>query len=117
MGLYPSDIVYGVKIFHTKDEDVTYENDIIYEKKYETKLTDDNINEVRQFYSGLEDKIKCKLRFYIYTEYTSTLDYVNYRIDNNRSDLGWFPVNYKTFCKIFQIQFDNDVAKIYEQKF
>jgi hypothetical protein len=113
MGIYPSDIIYGVRIYYSKDGDTVYQNDIIYEKKYESTFNEHHMNELRQFFNGLEDKVKCNLRFCIYTEYTSTLDYVNYRIDNNRSELGWFPVNYRTFCRLFQIQIDDDVAIMY----
>jgi hypothetical protein len=106
MGIYPSDIIYGVRIFHSKDNDVVYESDIIYEKKWETKLDDNKINDVRHFYYELEDTMKCNLRFYIFVECTSTLEY------ESRDEMYWFPIDYTMFCRFFNVELDKDLLKM-----
>jgi len=103
MGIYTSDKIYGVKIFNTKDKEELYDNDKIYGKKLDREFDESDRNEVRDFYNNLDDESKSHLSFHVYTEYTSTLEYVDYRANYNKSDMDWFPIHYSTFLQIFNI--------------
>jgi hypothetical protein len=111
MGIYISDVVYGVRI-DQKNSDPNKEFIILYEKYNDDKieftkstnadfiscpkreLTKEEKLESLSFYESLEDK--SKIRFFIYTECSTTYD-----IDD-KPFMTWTRVDKDEFYDLFQ---------------
>lgn len=70
MGIYPSDDVYGIRIYN-------FINDMcntLFERKYDVVMTKEMLNDVKLVYEELCENNKDQIFFQIYTECSSTYD-------------------------------------------
>jgi hypothetical protein len=99
MGIYTSDIVYGVRIDQknsTPNCDLNKEFIILYEKYNDDKkefLKEEKL-EALSFYESLEDK--SKIRFFIYTECATSYD-----IDD-KPFMTWIRIDKDEFYDLLQ---------------
>ena len=91
MGIYSSGVIYGITIYlmHNGDEN------ILFEKKIDTIMSDEQKKEVRIFYNGLSENDKTRVRFKMYTEASSTY--------NNEIFMMWEEITLDYFLQRFGI--------------
>lgn len=95
MGIYSNGKIYGIKIYNFNEYDIS---NILFEEKYDTIMSHNQIREAYFFYSNLDDEIKENVRFQIYTECVSTLDQIN-----KDPVMMWYPLSLETFLDIFSL--------------
>jgi hypothetical protein len=93
MGIYADDRIFGIQIYNFNEDDVS---NILFEKKYDDIMSDEQMKEAYLFYTNLNDKNN--ISFKIYTKCSSTLD--NY---NNDHFMMWYPFPFSTFLAKFCI--------------
>ena len=91
MGIYSSGEIYGIKIYFIEE----YKEDILFEIKKDIRMSDEERKEAKIFYNGLCEKDNTKVRFEIYTEFSSTY--------NNEVGIMWESVTFDFFKKNFDI--------------
>lgn len=84
MGIYPSGIVYGIKIYNVIDNHV---NDL-YVMQCEAVMGGENRKEAKKFYERLPEPTKSSAKFLIYTECSS-----QYEDDF----MMWYPISLDVF--------------------
>ncbi len=93
MGIYSNGIIYGIRIYTFNDDDLSY---ILFEKKYDVILSDDQKKEAYLFYTELETK---NVFFQIYTECSTT-----YGLQHNQNRfMMWEPITLDMFLEKFRI--------------
>ena len=93
MGIYSSGDIYGIKIYLIHPDN--YEQNILFEMKMDTIMSDEKKKEVKNFYNELSEDDKTKVRFEIYTEGSSTY--------NNEVFMMWESIPFNYFIQIFII--------------
>ena len=91
MGIYADDRIFGIQIYNFNEDDVS---NILFEKKYDDIMSDEQMKEAYLFYANLNDKNN--ISFKIYTECSSTLD--KYNKDNF---MKWCPLPLHIFLEKF----------------
>jgi hypothetical protein len=95
MGIYSNGTVFGIKMYFVTNED---EVTNVFEKIYETQMTEEQKHEVGIFHTNLQEQVKEKIKFQYYTETWSTYDM------NNKTLLKmWLPMQYTDFLQHFLI--------------
>lgn len=89
MGIYSSGDIYGIKIYS-----ISYDN-ILFEIKMDTILSDEKKEKVKNFYNGLSEYDKTKVKFQIYTDCSSTY--------SNDIFMTWEPLTLDLFIQKFSI--------------
>ena len=92
MGIYSNGRIFGIQMYNFNDDDIS---NILFEMKYDTELTYNQMNEAYLFYINF--KYKNTIHFKIYTECSSTLNFNN---DNFRM---WQPLSLDTFLDKFGV--------------
>lgn len=90
MGIYSNGVIYGIQIYNINDDNIN----ILFEKKYDTIISDEEMKEVYLFYIELNDKNN--IHFKIYTEVSSTLDKYN-----KENYMMWYPISLNIFLEKF----------------
>jgi hypothetical protein len=85
MGIYTGGHIYGVSL--RRDED------ILFEKIYDSKMNASQIREVEEFYDSLKDKQELTIRFY--TSCSTTY------ITEPNSSMTWLPGNKNLLLTLF----------------
>ena len=93
MGIYTNGSIFGIQIYNFNEDDVS---NILFEKKYDDVMSDEQMKEAYLFYVNLKDKNN--ISFKIYTECSSTLD--NHNKDNF---MMWYPLPFTSFLAEFCI--------------
>lgn len=93
MGIYSSGDIYGIKIYLINPDN--YEQNILFEIRMDTIMSDEKKKEVTLFYNGLSENDKTKVRFEIYTEGSSTY--------NNEVFMMWETISLDSFIQKFGI--------------
>jgi hypothetical protein len=70
MGIYPSDDIYGIRIYDFIDD----VSNILFERKYDVIMTKEMLNDIKLVYEELCENNKDQIFFQIYTECSSTYD-------------------------------------------
>jgi len=91
MGIYSSDIIFGIRLFIFNDDDCS---NTLYEKTYTEVMSYTQKREAYLFYTGLNNKKK--ISFQIYTECSSSHD-----INNREPFMMWHPITLDMFLKAF----------------
>jgi len=91
MGIYPSDVIYGVRIYNFIND----EGNILFERKYDTIMSYENIKETKLFYDELCETDKNNVFFKIYTECSTTY--------NSGLCIIWLPITLDLFIQKFCI--------------
>jgi hypothetical protein len=94
MGIYVSGNIFGILIYDFNDDDLS---NIIYEKKYDSLMTNIEKKEAYLFYNGLNNKNELFLK--IYTERSCTYNNNN----NNDKYFMWYPISLDIFLEKFNI--------------
>jgi hypothetical protein len=90
MGIYNSGSIFGIKMYNFNDDDFS---NILFEKTYNEKMSDEEKNKVYLFYTVLSNKNE--IRFQYYTECSSTYGKGNF--------LSWYPMSLNLFLEKFGI--------------
>ena len=90
MGIYDSGKMFGIKIYNFNDHDFA---NILFEKKYNEIMTDDEKNKAYLFYNGLTNK--ADIHFQYYTECSSTY--------GEGTFLSWYPLSLNLFLEKFGV--------------
>jgi hypothetical protein len=90
MGIYDNDSIFGIRIYNFNCNDFA---NILFEKKYNEIMSDEQKKEAYLFYTGLNNKNK--IYFQYYTESTSTYDKGFFFM--------WRPLSLNLFLKKFNI--------------
>ena len=90
MGIYVSGIIFGIKIYYYTEEDVYT---VLFEEKYDEKMTVSQMREAYLFYEGLTNKNE--IHFQYYTEHSSTYGDGTYS--------NWCPMSLNLFLEKFGI--------------
>jgi hypothetical protein len=93
MGIYPSNKVYGIRIYNYINDDFN----LIFEKKYDTEMTSEMIHEVKLFYDISIQYLE-PIHYKIFTEYSCTHE----KDKNNIILMDWFKISYDDFQLILQ---------------
>lgn len=88
MGLYPSDFIYGISIYNFVNDEIN----ILFEKQYETVMSNETIKETIEFYNELKDKNDIK--FKVYTECSTTYCH--------GTCMMWVPITLDIFIQKFK---------------
>jgi hypothetical protein len=88
MGIYPSGIVYGIKIYNLLDD----VSNILFERQYNDVMNYNNRKETKLFYDNIPENTKKYLRFLIYTECSSSCE---------DDFMIWYPISLDVFLKEF----------------
>jgi hypothetical protein len=91
MGIYPSGIIFGIRIYNFNDDDGFI--NILFEEKYDEIMSHEQISEAYLFYDKLKDKDN--IFFKIYTECSSTYGNVNY--------MDWITISLNAFIEKFSM--------------
>ena len=87
MGIYSTNGVFGIKMYNY-DED--YFGNILFEKKYNTIMSDIQKRDAYLFYKELDNK--SDLHFQLYTECSGEVAF-----------LMWYPLSLKLFLETFDV--------------
>jgi hypothetical protein len=90
MGIYSSGDIYGIRMYLIYDD-----VDILFEIKMDTIMSDEKKREAKIFYNGLSEKDRTKVRFQIYTEFSSTY--------NNEDFMIWEEITLDYFLQNFDM--------------
>ena len=90
MGIYDNGNIFGIKIYNFNNQDC---DNILFEKKYNHIITDDEKKKTYLFYTKLNNKNK--IHFKYYTQCTSTYQKGTF--------FRWYPMSLNLFLKIFDI--------------
>jgi hypothetical protein len=93
MGIYSNGNIFGIRIYNFNHEETS---NILYEKKYQDIMNNEQMREAYLFYNQLNDKNNIFFNFY--TECTSTLDYCN-----KANFYEWVPMSLSIFTEKFNI--------------
>ena len=93
MGIYASDIIFGIRIYNFNDEDLA---NTLLEEKYNEKMTHEQMREAYVFYSILKDKTN--LFFKVYVDCSSALD-----LYNKKKYMNWCSISLNTFLEKFNV--------------
>lgn len=88
MGIYPSGIIYGIRLYTL----INHEAVSLFEKIYDSVMTYDNRKEARDFYKALPDTEKQQLRFQMYTMCSSPCE---------DDFMMWYPISLDVFKEKF----------------
>lgn len=88
MGIYPSGIIYGIRIYVLVNGDAVE----LFQRKYDKAMSYENKKEVKLFYKGLSETNKQDLRFQIYTECSSPYE---------DDFMLWYPISLGLFKEKF----------------
>jgi hypothetical protein len=91
MGIYPSDDIYGVRIYNFIND----EGNVLFERKYDTIMSYETIQEAKLFYDELCETDKNNVFFKIYTECSTTY--------NSGLCMIWLPITLDLFIQKFSI--------------
>ncbi len=91
MGIFTSDNIFGIRIYKFYDD---IPSDILYEKKYDVIMNNEQMMEAYLFYNQLDNKNN--IEFNIYTECSSTLE-----LSNENTFLMWYPITLDKFLEKF----------------
>ncbi len=83
MGIYASDIIFGIQIYNFNDDEIS---NILFEEKYDEVMSHEQMREAYLFYNELNDKNN--LFFKVYLECTSTLDLIH-----NKKYMNWCSIS------------------------
>jgi hypothetical protein len=89
MGIYPSDSIFGIKIYQFDGNSVN----VLFEAKYDTIMSDEVMRDVYLFY--IELKNKHEVHFAYYTECSTTY--------GEGTFFSWFPMSLNIFLEKFGI--------------
>jgi hypothetical protein len=89
MGIYTNLDMYGIQIYHYIDDDDFAK--ILFEKKYDTIMSQEQIGEVLLAYEELIKNGNQNLRFQIFTEYSTTYGEGKF--------IKWFPISSEQFLE------------------
>ena len=92
MGIYSNGSIFGIQMYNFNDDDIS---NILFEEKYDEKMSYIQMREAYLFYKNLNDKNK--ICFEIYTECSSTLSYNKYNF------MMWQPLSLNTFLEKFGV--------------
>ena len=87
MGIYSDGNIYGV-MFSLNDT-------VLFERRYEEKLTKEHMQEVKDYFGSLSDQDKNKINILFYTYCSSS-----YNIIETSKFMSWFPGNKQTLKKL-----------------
>ena len=73
MGLYNDGIVYGVYCFNIADDE-SFHLTILIDKKYDTKINLEQIEEVKSEYEKIPEDVKQEMRVHFYTMVNTSLE-------------------------------------------
>jgi len=90
MGIYDSRNIFGIRIYNYNDDELT---NILFEKKYDEVMSDEQKKEAYLFYTELNKKNKIHFQYYI--------ECINR--DGKEVFLMWFPLALNTFLKKFNV--------------
>jgi hypothetical protein len=90
MGVYDTGNIFGIRIYNFNDDDFA---NILFEKKYNEVMINEEKNEVYLFYKELNNKDE--IHFQCYTECFSTY--------GEGTFLMWYPLSLNTFLEKFKI--------------
>lgn len=90
MGIYSSGDIYGIRMYLIYDD-----VDILFEIKMDTIMSDEKKREAKIFYNELSEKDRTKVRFQIYTEFSSTY--------NNEDFMMWEDITLDFFLQNFDM--------------
>ena len=88
MGIYPSGIVYGIRIYTIVDNEAVN----LFEKIYITEMSYEDRREARTFYKALSDYLKPDIRFQMYTDCSSPCE---------DDFMMWYPISFDVFKEKF----------------
>jgi len=94
MGIYNNDTIFGIKIYNFNDDDDDFAN-ILFEKKYDEIMSNEQMSEAYLFYTKLINKNE--IHFQYFTEYSSSYD------DDEGTSFGWFVMSLELFLEKFGI--------------
>ena len=95
MGIYSNGTVFGIRMYFVNDEEEEVTD--VFEKTYETPMTEEQKQEACTFFrTNLQEQVKEKIKFQYYTETWSTYD-----INNKTLIKMWLPMQYSDFLKHF----------------
>jgi len=92
MGIYGNSNIFGIQIYNFNDDDFA---NILFEEKYVEIMSHEQMREAYLFYTELNNKNE--IRFKIYTESSSTLNY------NRDKFMMWYPLSLDTFLEKFGV--------------
>jgi hypothetical protein len=87
MGIYPSDDIYGIRIYNFIDD----VSNILFERNYDVIMTKEMLNDIKLVYEELCENNKDQIFFQIYTECSSTYDKDKF--------MNWIPINLNIFLQ------------------
>jgi hypothetical protein len=87
MGIYPSDDVYGIRIYNFVDD----VSNILFERKYDVIMTKEMLKDVKLIYEELYENNKDQIFFQIYTGRSSTYDKDIF--------MQWIPIKFDIFLQ------------------
>lgn len=88
MGIYPSGIIYGIRIYKVVNDKAIN----IFEKKYDNEMSYEERRQIRFFYKALTETEKHDLRFQIYTECSASCE---------DDFMLWYPISLEVFRESF----------------
>ena len=91
MGIYSNGTIFGIQIYHVNDDDI----DILYEAKYDSEMTFEQMREAYLFYHALNTKNNVFVK--MYTECSSTLS------SKTNKFMMWQPLPLPIFVEKFGV--------------
>jgi hypothetical protein len=92
MGIYSNGVIFGIRICVQNDEEIN----ILFEKKYNAPMNDEQKREAYMFYNSMDDKKG--LYFKIYNECCASHD-----INNTETFMMWNEITLNVFLEKFGI--------------
>jgi len=91
MGIYSSGNIYGIMIYNFINE----EENILFERKFDIIMSNEEKREARLFYNEINEILKSKVLFKIYTSVSSTYSM------NDGDWMDWEPITLDYFNQYF----------------
>ena len=92
MGIYSNGTIFGITIYNFNDD----HSNILFKRKYNELMNDEQKKEAYLFYNGLNDKNN--IFFKIYTECSSTLN-----IRDTATFMTWYRISLEEFLQLFNV--------------
>jgi len=92
MGVYSNQTILGVQIYKFGDDDTS---DVLFEETYNEPMSYQQLRETYLLYTTLKEM---DLRFKVYVECTSTLNYYG-----RETFMEWMPITLNNFLQTFNV--------------